>query len=259
MYNELHLSEALDILNKDFYRNITNIDNINYLLKQKAESKCFLVDDCIVFSEKHYGKDNVFVCPTAEKISIKNLLSVIKKNYDSKSICFDVQLLSENKINQIKNTFGKFIPYKRIIKDYYYSGIPSFKSNSFIRPISINDKDLIEKSIFPSAENRPPLSMLFNIFVEKNKGFIIGFIDNNILKGYLSFENIFQDIYDVDYIFVQEPYRKNGIGKMLTEQYLLNVFRKKGLPVWSNAINAISESIAQSCGFKVSKKSLLFL
>ena len=96
---------------------------------------------------------------------------------------------------------------------------------------------------------RPSLKQLIDIFVRKKRGHIIAYIKDNYILGYLSYINIFEDVNDVDYIYVAENYRQMGIGTALGEYYAARSIDDNKYALWSNA-NEVSSKTAVKAGFE---------
>ena len=64
--------------------------------------------------------------------------------------------------------------------------------------------------------------------------------------GYLSYVNIFEDVNDVDFIYVANKYRNIGIGTLLGKYYA-EISKKEGRTAfWSNATETSSKVAIKS-------------
>ena len=149
------------------------------------------------------------------------------------------------------------LPYRREIKDYAAKNEIAAASD-FVRPLTPEDKDIFCNSGFAVMPNRPPVSVLFSVFVEKGAGKILGYFDGQKILGYLSYQCLYGNVFDLDYIYVSEAQRGRGIGSALGRQYASYVFSQNGTALWSNARNEGSEATARACGFAAGRRAFLF-
>lgn len=104
---------------------------------------------------------------------------------------------------------------------------------------------------------RPPFEKLIDIFVRKNQGRVIAYVDDDYILGYLSYTNIFDNVNDVDYIYVAETCRQSGIGTLLGSYYASKTINENKHALWSNATEISSKTAIRS-GFKWCCKHMSF-
>ena len=87
------------------------------------------------------------------------------------------------------------------------------------------------------------------MFIRKNNGRIIAYVDKNSILGYLSYVNIYEGVNDVDFIYVVDKYRNIGIGTLLGKYYAEISKRENRIAFWSNATET-SSKVALKSGFE---------
>lgn len=88
---------------------------------------------------------------------------------------------------------------------------------------------------------------LYNIssYIKNDNYKVLLFIENNLIKGFIICENLIDSI-DIELIFVDIKFRKQGIGKKLVDK-LLEYNKTINLEVNSNNIPAYN--LYRKCGF----------
>lgn len=223
----------------------------------------FRSDDAVIFADRcahtdtHDATNNVYVCPVDKNFDCAAAAELVEKAFRAKSISVDVQLLGADAANAVKARFSSICPYRREIKDYAAKDVTAAE-NAPVRLLTPEDKDAFCGAGFAAMPQRPPVSVLFNIFVEKGAGKILGYFDGQKILGYLSYQRLYENVFDLDYIYVSEEQRGRGIGTALGRQYASYVSAQKGMALWSNARNKESEATAVACGFAAGRRAFLF-
>ena len=263
MYNEITCDEVKRILRGDMFYNAVNLDTLNYIEEEAAFAGGFRSDDAVIFADRcahtntHDVTNNVYVCPVDKNFDCAAAAELVEKAFRAKSISVDVQLLGADAANAVKARFSSICPYRREIKDYAAKDVTAAE-NAPVRLLTPEDKDAFCGAGFAAMPQRPPVSVLFNIFVEKGAGKILGYFDGQKILGYLSYQRLYENVFDLDYIYVSEEQRGRGIGTALGRQYASYVSAQKGMALWSNARNKESEATAVACGFAAGRRAFLF-
>lgn len=263
MYNEITCDKVKHILSENMFYNAIHLDTLNYMTEENAFAGGFCSDDAVIFADScaktnmQAVTNNVYVCPLKKDFDYAAAARFIEKTFQAKSISVDVHLLEADTANAVKMKFSSLCPYRRELKDYVAKNEIA-TTNGFVRPLTLEDKDMFCNSGFAVMPNRPPVSVLFAVFVEKGAGKILGYFDEQKILGYLSYQCLYGNVFDLDYIYVLEAQRGRGIGSALGRQYASYVFSQKGMALWSNAKNGESEATAMACGFVVGRRAFLF-
>ncbi len=260
MYHTITSTEAMTLLKRDMLNNVMNIDTLQYMIEHNNAAACYLHDDVLIMVDVEKGKHHLYVCPLSDDFDAKKTKTFICSQFAIESICVDIQNLSDDIVNGIREHFGHVVPFKRMMKDFVCTKSTEAQICERVWELTGEDKEMfISASDFRVVPGRPPMPILFQVFVERNAGTILAYVEDGIMKGYLSYQNIWGSMYNVDYIDVAEPYRNRGIGKKLGQAYLHHVQNKHGLAVWSNAKTQESERLALNIGFIPGRHSLIFM
>ena len=170
----------------------------------------------------------------------------VMKNYDdAHSLLVSVQCKDECISYMCSRGFRFTSKYKNYIYDKESQG----KCNEKVIRLTKDHKSDVDKVSFPKTSGRPPFSMLFDVLVIGKEGGILAYVENDILLGYLSYVNSVDNVLDVDYIYVDEPYRRKKIGRTLASSYASWAVSQGMIPYWGTAISRESEKTAESAGF----------
>lgn len=263
MYNEITCDKIKHILRENMFYNAINLDTLNYMAEEHTFAGGFCSDDAVIFADSCAHTDsqgvtnNVYVCPLKKNFNYVSAARFVEKTFRAKSISVDVHLFEADTANDVKVRFSSLCPYRREIKDYVaQNGITA--GSGPVRALTPEDKELFCDAGFAAMPNRPPVSVLFTVFVEKGAGKILGYFDEQKILGYLSYQCLYENVFDLDYIYVLTEQRGRGIGSALGRQYASYVRSQNGMALWSNARNKESEATAKACGFAAGRRAFLF-
>lgn len=248
--------EALHILSANGEECMIATDTLGYLIESGADVECYSDDDCVIFADRNAEKHIVTVIPLNSEFDCDALKDVVRQDNVSSDVWIDTQRLSKTFLKSFESGTSEFLKYERTVEDLMYKSQSSTKDISEnVRLLDSSDRDAFVACSNENIENRPPLSMLFDIFVAQKEGFILGAFDNGQIIGYLSFFQMLPKVFDLDYIYVNPSQRGSGIGKNLGNAYVEYAQKVNYTAYWSNAQNDASKATALSCGFKTIRRS----
>ena len=262
------LENAIRELEKDIYRNADMLDMLYHYLENKSDyintMKCYYIDNCLVIFIPYSDEDNYTILPNSEYINISLLTQHIISQCEDKKvkISFDLSKTDEMNCNRCLLYLDKKL--KKVKSIYGYVKVDSRSVAILNEPnivhLGVKDKDFVMNFSHgaESFEFRPPFVRLYEIYVTKNQGKILGVYDKNRLVAYLSYFNMFSSLYDVDFIYVTPEYRGKGLGYKLAMYYSEYVIHNGGIPYWSNARNTSSINVALRSGFNICRKLYIY-
>lgn len=240
---------ALDMLKKCGNEYVIEVDSLKYIIEKKEKFECLTDGDVLIVINPSDDLDYVTVIPFSEKFDVDELISVICKKCNSVSMLVNIHKLSPDFSAYLCEKLSTKFEYERSFKDYIYASDAITQNDGHIRLLLLSDKDLFLKCSDEQIKYRPPLSVLFDVFINKHQGQILAAFEEDRIIGYLSFISISDTVYDVDYIYVIPQKRGVGVGKKLAEAYASYSVKHGHDAYWSSVQNAASEKTAISCGF----------
>lgn len=245
-------SEALQILAQNGPECMIASDTLGYLIKNKESVPCYWDDTCIIFVDQSTETDLVTVVPLAHTFDSKALVNILNQGKANSDMLIDTQKLSETFLASLDPELSGFLKYERTFEDLIYPDkelIDCALNN--VRLLDSEDMELFAAVPFENIVGRPPLRVLFDVFVTKEQGFILGAFDEGQIVGYLSFFQMLPGVFDVDHIYISPQKRGQGLGTALGNAYIKYAQDKNQIAYWSNAQNDASKATALSCGFQV--------
>lgn len=247
---EINAENAISILKNNMLANAMEIDNLKWA---RDKAKCYLFDGAIVVIVSD-DKTYIRIIPTENYCDYVGIREFINQ-YPNVSLTVNV---NEKNEKIVEDVFEKSFDTVKKTVDYGANELSGCEKNGNVRLLANLDREAFTSMENESLQYRPPLNVLFNVFVEKGNGEILAYFDNNKIIGYLSYNRLFDNVYDVDYIYVSPSQRKKGIGKALASSYVSIIQERKGIAYWSNAKNKSSEKTAASAGLCITRKALIF-
>lgn len=258
--NKISSQEALEIILQGGSDCIIDADSLKHFMENNEQVICYENSGCIVFINKDADTEYVTVVPASQTFDVDMLVKLLSQTCHNPSVLINTTKLSDEFLEKLDYVLGAFLKYEKTFEDLMYAGSQSSDNVSHnVRLLDETDRDMFIAVSSEPIKNRPPLSLLFDIFVNKKQGFILGAFANEEIVGYLSFNKILPNVCDVDYIYVKPEKRKLGIGKTLTNSYVKFTCDKNQIAYWSNAKNAISKSTALSCGFRLIRNAKKYI
>lgn len=253
-------SEALQILAQNGPECMIASDTLGYLIKNKESVPCYWDDTCIIFVDQSTETDLVTVVPLAHAFDSKALVNILNQGKANSDMLIDTQKLSETFLASLDAELSGFLKYERTFEDLIYPD--NEQIDCALNDVRLLDSEDIERFAAVSSESivgRPSLRVLFDVFVAKEQGFILGAFDEGQIVGYLSFFQMLPGVFDVDYIYISPQKRGQGIGTALGNAYIKYAQDKKQIAYWSNAQNDASKATALSCGFQVLRQAKKYI
>lgn len=257
---EIRGSEALQILSQNGPECMIASDTLGYLIKNKASIACYWDGTCIIFIDQSAETDHITVVPLKHTLDSKALVNILSQGKANSDVWIDTQKLSETFLVSLDLEVSGFLKYERTLEDLIYPNkepIDCVFEN--VRLLDSEDIDLFAALSSESIVNRPPLGVLFDVFITKKQGFILGAFDGDHIVGYLSFFQMLPGVFDVDYIYVSPPKRGLRIGNALGNAYVKYAHDRNHIAYWSNAQNDASKLTALSCGFQVVRRAKKYI
>ncbi len=247
---EISVEKAISILENNILANVMEIDNLKWA---GDKAKCYLFSGAIVVVMSD-DKTYIRIIPTETHCDYTEICEFIKQYTD---VCLAVNINGENE-KIVRDVFEKSFDSVKTIVDYGADELNACEKNNSVRLLSKCDRESFTSMENESIQYRPPLNVLFSVFVEKGSGEILAYFDEDKIIGYLSYNKLFDNVYDVDYIYVAPSQRRKAIGKALASSYVSTIQERKGIAYWSNAKNENSERTAASAGLCITRKALIF-
>lgn len=228
------------------------LDALQFLIKDKTEFECLQNDDILMIVNPREDATYVTIIPFHPEFNISDVIKTIKSKCDKAVILLNTYILKSDFIDLFEREWGNELVVEGISKDYIYTG-GEVKNvdNKSIRVLTEPDKDIFVACTDESMPYRPPLAVLFDVFVNRGQGQILAAFEDEKIIGYLSFIELSETLYDVDYIYVVPHQRNLGVGRKLAKAYVEYANNHNHKAYWSNAKNEASENTAKGCGFEL--------
>lgn len=244
--------EIINKLKKDF-RYCLEYD---YFLQSSSDVEFLDVNGiiCLLNSSERYCMVTDFC-----RDKLNDIEDIIRKKIGGNKILLNFNVDKNIDIEYLKKNKYKF----NSVYDSYVYFIDNnhnfdFANNSHIIELtSQNINCYTYNDCNEKIQYRPSFEKLVDVFLHKNNGRIIAYIKNNCILGYLSYINIFENVNDVDYIYVTDKYRNIGIGTMLGKYYAKISKNESKTAIWSNATET-SSKVAIKSGFEWCCKHMSF-
>ncbi len=124
------------------------------------------------------------------------------------------------------------------------------EKNPHIRALQKPDRMFTEEFPDHKNPNTLPLQAAFQLFVEESGGEIFAYFDTeDQMAGYVSCRPMYENVWDVVYIYVRPEKRGQGIGTQLAVAYLQELLAKGRIPIYSGVSNPASAKAAINAGF----------
>ena len=248
---EISAAAAFDRITAEGPEFLIDADSLCYLIESEKPVTCFEGSDCIMLVSGESGAEQITVLPFCSTFDVGALTELLRE-YDDASIVINVQRLSDECERETERLLEKRYVLEKTTKDYMYSAgsLPAAVSPD-IRMLDESDGELFCAMMQEPAAYRPPLHVLFDVFVARRQGHIAGAFYNGRIVGYLSFNEMLPNVFDVDYIYVVPEMRERGIGRELGSFYAAYAAENGHTAYWSSAKNTASENTALSCGFRL--------
>lgn len=227
------------------------LDALQFLIRDKTEFECLQNDDILMIVNPREDATYVTIIPFHSEFNISDVIKTIKSKCDKAVILLNTYILKSDFIDLFEQEWGNELVVKEISKDYIYTGGEVKNVDTSIRVLTEPDKDIFVACTDESMPYRPPLAVLFDVFVNRGQGQILAAFEDEKIIGYLSFIELSETLYDVDYIYVVPHQRNLGVGRKLAKAYVEYANNHNHKAYWSNAKNEASENTAKGCVFEL--------
>ena len=148
----------------------------------------------------------------------------------------------------------------RQVGDYLYTAeTPADSASGSVKLLTADDRETFIVCSAEQLAHRPPLSLLFDLFVGKGQGYILAAYDGEKIVGYLSFITVSPSLYDTDFVYVNPEYQDRGYGKLLAHAYVKFARENGHDAYWSNAKTDASKATATASGFTLIRKACKYV
>lgn len=225
-------------------------DALHYLMEENKQVICYDGGEWLLIFNREKDAEQIMVVPLAEQFVSDDLMRFIQTTCSNPNILLSVKMLSPDFSKLLCAQMQSVAEHTHTILDYAYFGDGISQGSGDVRLLCAEDRAAFLGMPMEPVANRPPLSVLFDLFIGKNMGQILGIFDGAKLAGCLSFFSV-ANLFDVDYIYVVPELRRNGLGKKLANAYVSYAKSQNSTAYWSNAKNDASAKTAISCGFEL--------
>ncbi len=254
--NQITIAEAFQIIRDFGHTYAMAADTLNFSINNHASADCYTDGKTLLLVTSMRDEQFVYVLPRMECINTNEILSFLKRVPSPVSIIVDTQLLSGDCAAALDNAMTAQYIYERSIEDYLHTAANSADSaDNRVRLLTPNDKDAFIACSAEQLPHRPPLSLLFDLFVGKGQGHILAAYDQGKIVGYLSFISVSPTLYDTDFVYIAPAYQDRGYGKLLAHAYVKFAQGNSCDAYWSNAKTVASKSTAAASGFTLIRKA----
>ena len=223
----------------------------DYFLQSSSSVELFNVNGivCILNRDENYCMVTNYC-----RDELNNIEDIIRKNMGGNTVLInfnvasnmyeeDIQYLNENHY-KFNSAYDSYINYKNSVCENNF-----ISENHIVELTAYNINCYTYNDCNEKIQYRPSFETLVDVFIRKNNGRIIAYVDKNSILGYLSYVNIYEGVNDVDFIYVVDKYRNIGIGTLLGKYYAEISKRENRIAFWSNATET-SSKVALKSGFE---------
>ena len=248
--NQITITEAFQIIHDFGHTYTMAADTLNFSINNHTPADCYTDGKALLIVTSMRDEHFVYVLPRGEYVDASSLIAFFKGVPSPVSIIVDTQLLADDCVAALDNVMTATYTYERTIEDFLYTATaPADLTADNVRLLTAADRDAFVNCSTEQLPHRPPLSLLFDLFVGKGQGHLLAAYDQEKIVGYLSFITVSQTLYDTDFVYVAPAYQDRGYGKLLARAYV-RFARENGRDAyWSNAKTEASKSTATAAGF----------
>lgn len=238
---------------------VMEYDALNYLIEDEEDVECYVNDEMLITYNPSQDTTYIGVLPLGGRFDIEELLTLVKSSTLRVSLLVNIQSLEGEFLRILDERLSREFDYEYTLVDYVHTATMDAKTSEGVRLLGPEDKEAFVCCSKEQIKNRPPLAVLFDIFVNRRQGQILAFFREERIVGYLSFNTVADQVHDVDYIYVTPESRNQGIGSKLATAYARYAHDHGYCAYWSNAKNEASAKTAESCGFSVIRRASKFV
>ncbi len=258
--NQITNAETFQIIRDFGHTYAMAADTLHFAVNNHAPADCYTDGDTLLIVTSMQDEQFVYVLPRAERINIDGILSFLQGVPSPVSIIVDTQLLASDHTVALDHAMTEQYTYERTIEDYLYTAeMPADLTVSHVKLLTTDDRETFVACSAEQLAHRPPLSLLFDLFVGKGQGHILAAYDGEKIVGYLSFITVSPTLYDTDFVYVNPEYQDRGYGKLLAHAYAKFAKENGRDAYWSNAKTEASKATAAAGGFTPIRKARKYM
>ena len=226
-------------------------DALRMSIEDEEDVKCFSNDETLIIIQFDEDTDYVTVVPLLNSVDFAEVAETIKSESENEniSVLLNVQRLKDKDVGAFTALLGDGYKVDLNIKDF--SCVEKvYPDDPDVRLLAAADAEVFNMIVDEEAPNRPPVSRLFDIFVNRGAGKIIGLFADGRVVGYLSFTTM------GDYVYVEPASRAKGNALRLAKAYVTYAEQNRSIAYWSNAKNAASERTALDVGMEKTREAV---
>lgn len=247
--------QALEIIKDMGVSAVIEYDSLSNLMGGNDHVECYENGELLVVIDycEEDGCEYVSLIPYWQSFEIGGLKALMSEHCVNPVLLVNSQKLSEEFEQRLADEILELAgPETKVFSDYVHMdmNVPDGFSDG-VRMLVESDKDLCLKTFVEEMKYRPPFSLLFDLFVSKKVGYILGAFDGSQPVGYLAFNEISSDVFDVDFVYVLPERRSESWGKKLASSYACFADKQRHVAYWSNAKNEASVRTATASGFEL--------
>lgn len=247
---QITTTETFEIIREFGHTYAMAADTLHFAINNHKPTDCYTDGKTLLIVTAMRDEKFIYILPREKYVDAETLLAFFKDIPSPIRIIVDTQKLAADCAAALDDAMKKVYTYERTIEDFQHTADePSDKSADNVKLLTTTDRDTFIVCTSEQFPNRPPLSLLFDLFVGKGQGHILAAYDREKIVGYLSFITVAENLYDTDFVYVDPAYQERGYGKLLADAYV-NFARENGRDAyWSNAKTQASKTTAAAAGF----------
>lgn len=252
---QITTTEAFQIIRDFGHTYAMAADTLNFSVNNHKPTDCYTDGDVLLIVTAMHDERFIYVLPRGERIDAGNLLSFLGSVPSPVSVIVDTQLLADDCATALDSAMTEAYTYERTIEDFLYTAESADSTADGVKLLTAEDREAFLACSAEQLPHRPPLALLFDLFVGKGQGYILAAYDGEKIAGYLSFITVSPTLYDTDFVYVAPAYQDRGYGKLLAQAYA-KVAKENGRDAyWSNAKTEASKATATASGFTPVRKA----
>lgn len=256
--NLINNNDALNILNGAGVDVAYEADALSVALEDEDDVRCFFDGMTLIVIDRCNGTEYVTVIPIEYGFDAMTVAETIKIECKNPSILLNIKRINDKCCSSFTSALGSEFISDHTIRDFARVEA-DYDPDPDVRMLTSADANVFCAVEDDGAKNRPSVAQLFDVFVNRGVGQILGLFKGDEIVGYLSFTKMGENAFNVDYIYVVHEARRMGIAKRLASAYVTYAEKERKIAYWSNAKNEASEKTAISVGMNVVREAIRYI